>query len=172
MKTKCIFLDRDGVLNEDPQNYYLYKPEEMVVPEGVVEGLKKLKKAGYLLIVVTNQAGIAKKIYERQDVWNCHNYFQKLCGNLLDDLYFCPHHPDHNSDSLLRKPNSLMLEKAIAKHNIDVAQSWMVGDRQRDVEAGAKAGVKTVLLSNDVLNQTADYHATNFESVVRTVTKS
>lgn len=168
MKKKCVFLDRDGVLNEEPRQEYLYEPSQMIVPEGVVEGLKELKDAGYMLIVVTNQAGIAKGLYSRQDVWTCHNHFQGLCGGLLDDLYFAPHHPDYTSNSLLRKPGSLMLEKAIAKYDIDTENSWMVGDRTRDIQAGKRVGVKTIHLSEQP-DAIADFSARSFESVAKLV---
>jgi D-glycero-D-manno-heptose 1,7-bisphosphate phosphatase len=144
---KCVFLDRDGVLNQDTDGY-LYRPEDLVIPDGTVEALRKLKEAGYLLIVVTNQAGIAKGLYSREDVWKCHQFFQEQCGHLLDDLYFCPHHPDYTTASLLRKPDSLMLEKAMAKHRIDRNRSWMIGDRERDVLAGGKAGVRTIRIAH------------------------
>jgi D-glycero-D-manno-heptose 1,7-bisphosphate phosphatase len=145
---KCVFLDRDGVLNQEMGDY-VFRPDDFHIPDGTVEALHLLKAAGYLLIVVTNQAGIAKGLYERSDVWACHNYLQAQCGYLLDDLYFCPHHPDYSTESLLRKPNSLMLEKAMAKYNIDRSASWMIGDRPRDVQAGRRAGVRTIYLSND-----------------------
>ncbi|WP_138994870.1 HAD family hydrolase [Larkinella sp. C7] len=141
--SKCIFLDRDGVLNEDRTDY-VYRVEDFIIPTGVVEGLRMLKNAGYLLIVVTNQAGIARGLYSRTDVMRCHQYLQDQCGNLIDDIYYCPHHPDFDSQSLLRKPDSLMLEKAIAKYNIDVSQSWMIGDALRDIQAGKRVGVRTV----------------------------
>lgn len=144
---KCVFLDRDGVLNQDTDGY-LFRPEDLVIPDGTVEALQKLKEAGYLLIVVTNQAGIAKGLYSREDVWKCHKFFQEQCGHLLDDLYFCPHHPEHTTASLLRKPDSLMLEKAMAKHRIDRHCSWMIGDRERDVLAGRKAGVRTIRIAH------------------------
>lgn len=168
MKKKCVFLDRDGVLNEDCTDY-VYRIEDLIVPEGVVEGLKQLKAAGYLLIVITNQAGIAKGMYERADVWKCYDHFQQHCGYLLDDLYFCPHHPDYNSRSLLRKPESLMLEKAMAKHNIDPSVSWMVGDRHRDVQAGQKAGVKTIQIAASANESIGDCHALNFREVTQFV---
>lgn len=171
MKNKCIFLDRDGVLNEDCSDY-VYKIEDVAIPTGVIEGLQKLKAAGFLLIVVTNQAGIAKGLYERADVWKCHAYFQEQCGHLLDDLYFCPHHPDYTSRSLLRKPGSLMLEKAIAKYNIDPSQSWMIGDRHRDVEAGQRIGVKTIQITASAQEAIGDYHATNFSEVTTRVMAS
>ncbi|MDI9860361.1 MULTISPECIES: D-glycero-alpha-D-manno-heptose-1,7-bisphosphate 7-phosphatase [Flectobacillus] len=143
---KCIFLDRDGVLNVDRVDY-VYRIEDLIIPEGTVEALERLKAAGYLLIVITNQSGIAKGIYTRDDVWMCHNYFQEQCGHLLDDLYFCPHHENFNSASLTRKPGSLMIEKAIAKYKIDPDQSWMIGDAHRDIKAGHRAGVKTIHLT-------------------------
>ncbi len=140
---KCIFLDRDGVLNEDLSDY-LHKLEELVIPAGVPEGLQLLKEAGYLLIVITNQAGIAKGLYGPDAVYAIHERMQEVSGGILDDLYFAPSHPDFTGKSLSRKPDSLLLEKAIAKYNIDATQSWMIGDRARDMEAGHKVGLKTI----------------------------
>lgn len=140
---KCIFLDRDGVLNVDRVDY-VYRIEDLIIPEGTIEALQRMKAAGYLLIVITNQSGIAKGIYTREDVLNCHKYFQEQCGNLLDDIYFCPHHENFNSASLTRKPGSLMIEKAMAKYKIDPNQSWMIGDAHRDIKAGQRVGVKTI----------------------------
>lgn len=171
MKQKCVFLDRDGVLNEDA-NDYTYKVEDLIIPDDVVVGLQDLKKAGYLLIVVTNQAGIAKGLYTRQDVLNCHQYLQNLCGSVLDDIYFCPHHPQYSSNSLLRKPDSLMLEKAIAKYDIDTEASWMVGDRPRDIEAGQRVGLRTIHISPRVQSSSAYAHANKFSDVVQLVVNS
>ncbi len=143
---KCIFLDRDGVLNEEIGTY-VYHPEDIIIPEGMPEALQQLKKAGYLLVVVTNQAGIAMGKYTSQNVWACHAKIQEACGNILDALYYCPYHPDYNTASLSRKPDSLMIEKAIAKFNIDRNQSWMIGDRHRDIEAGDKQQIRGVFIS-------------------------
>ncbi|MPR34154.1 D-glycero-alpha-D-manno-heptose-1,7-bisphosphate 7-phosphatase [Salmonirosea aquatica] len=140
---KCIFLDRDGVLNTDTK-YYTYLPEDVVLIDGVAVALKRLKEAGYLLIVITNQAGIAKKEYGPAEVRAVHELLQHMSGTVLDDLYFSSHHPEHSSRSLRRKPDSLMIEKAIAKHGIDPTQSWMIGDKISDVQAGRKAGVRTI----------------------------
>lgn len=145
MKKKCVFLDRDGVLNTDDE-YYTFRAENIFLMEGVPEALKKLKEAGYLLIVVTNQAGIAQNMYGPTDVKEVHRLIQEMSGVTLDDLYFSPHHPEHSSRSLRRKPDSLMIEKAMAKHRIDPAQSWMIGDRLSDVQAGRKAGVRTIFI--------------------------
>lgn len=160
MNNKCVFLDRDGVLNAD-EKYYTYLLEDVVILDGVVEALQNLKKAGYLLIVITNQAGIAKGEYTPENVRAIHALMQKVSGGALDDLYFSPHHAEHSSRSLRRKPDSLMIEKAMAKHGIDPKQSWMVGDRLSDVQAGRKAGVKTVLLGTKADQDSGDYWATN-----------
>lgn len=143
---KCVFLDRDGVLNRE-RGQYTYTLDTFEIIEGVPQSLEVLKKAGFLLIVITNQAGIAKGIYEEQDVQRCHSFLQAEVGNLIDDIYFCPHHPI-TTKSLLRKPDSLMLEKAIAKWKVDVSASFMVGDSNRDVLAGQHVGLKSILVGN------------------------
>lgn len=140
---KCVFLDRDGVLNEDRTDY-VYRVEDFVIPDGVPEALRLLKDAGYLLIVITNQAGIAKGLYTRDDVMACYNYLQDQCGHVIDDIYYSPHHPQYDSESLTRKPGSLMLEKAMAKYSITPDSSWMIGDALRDMQAGRRVGVRTV----------------------------
>jgi D-glycero-D-manno-heptose 1,7-bisphosphate phosphatase len=152
---KCIFLDRDGVLNEDRTDY-VYRVEDFIIPQGVPEALRLLKNAGYLLIVITNQAGIAKGIYTRSDVMACYHYLQDQCGRLIDDIYYSPHHPKYDSESLTRKPGSLLLEKAMAKYNINPDTSWMIGDALRDMQAGKRVGVQTVLISQGA-EQSTEY---------------
>ena len=139
---KCIFLDRDGVINVDCVDY-TYKVEEFIIMPKVIEGLKKMKEDGYLLVVITNQSGIAKGVYGHEDVHLCHDYFQKECGNLIDHFYYSPYHPVQ-SESLTRKPGSLMFERAIARFNIDIAKSWMIGDKERDLAPARKLGIKTM----------------------------
>ena len=146
MKNKCIFLDRDGVLNVDRVDY-VYRMEEFIIPPGVGEALRALKDAGYLLIVITNQSGIAKGIYKREDVYLIHNAIQEGTGVQLDDIYFCPYHEKFDSHSLTRKPGSLMIEKAAAKYEVDMEASWMVGDHERDITAGTRAGLRTIRLA-------------------------
>jgi D-glycero-D-manno-heptose 1,7-bisphosphate phosphatase len=145
-KNKCIFLDRDGVLNEE-RGDYTYKPEDFVVGAGVVEALALLKSRGYLLVVVTNQAGIAKGLYTKADVLACHDKLQQACGQLIDYLYYAPAHPTVSA-SLSRKPDSLMLERALARFDIDPARSWLVGDRLRDIAAAQKVGVPAILVGD------------------------
>jgi D-glycero-D-manno-heptose 1,7-bisphosphate phosphatase len=143
---KAVFLDRDGVLNEELGDY-VWTPERFRIVPGVPESLRRLKAAGYHLIVVTNQAGIAKGLYTRAHVEECHSILQQACGHIIDALYFSENHPSV-SESIFRKPDSGMLEKAIARFAIDPAQSWIVGDRARDLEAGAKVGVRGILVGH------------------------
>lgn len=145
---KCIFLDRDGVLNRE-RGTYTYTIEDFEIPAGVPEALKQLKEAGYLLVVITNQGGIAKGLYTKDDVKACHQYLQQSCGHLLDDLFYAPSHPNY-TESLSRKPESYMMERASAKHQISAEHSWMIGDSARDIEAAKKIQVKTVqVISED-----------------------
>lgn len=168
---KCIFLDRDGVLNEDRTDY-VYRVEDFIIPNGVPEALRLLKDAGYLLIVITNQAGIAKGLYTRNDVMACYDYLQKQCGQLIDAIYYSPYHPNYNSESLTRKPNSLLLEKAIAKYNIEPNVSWMIGDAPRDMQAGKRVGVKTVRIAQEFqLSEDCDACAVNLLEASRFVLK-
>jgi len=146
-KNKAVFLDRDGVLNEEIGTY-VWQPEKFLICPGVPESLARLKAAGYLLIVVTNQAGIAKKLYTAVEVRACHAKLQSACDNVIDALYFSDAHPSV-SESILRKPDSGLLEKAIARFNLDVSQCWIVGDRLRDMEAGAAVGVRGILVGQE-----------------------
>ena len=141
-KNKCVFLDRDGVINRELGDY-AYRLDHFELNAGVNESLKKLKDNGFLLIIVTNQAGIAKKLYSKEDVLRCHQYLQENCGNLIDDLYFSPHHPTV-TESLLRKPDSLMFEKAMAKYKIEAVRSWMVGDSPRDIIPAKHMRLRTI----------------------------
>lgn len=146
-RNKAIFLDRDGVINHDPGDYTRSLEEFNILPT-VFKTLKKLDEAGYLLVLITNQGGIAKGLYSHDDVNEIHTYLMEKCienGFRLTDVYYSPHHPDFG-ESLSRKPGSLMIEKACAKYDIDPAKSWMVGDKVRDLEAGQGAGVKGVLI--------------------------
>lgn len=152
---KCIFLDRDGVLNEE-LGYQVTKAEGFKVKEGITEPLKHLKQAGFLLIVMTNQSGIAKGDYTEDFVLECHEKIQQAVGGILDDLYFAPGH-ESVSRSLMRKPDSLMFEKAIAKYKIDAGKSWMIGDKERDLIPAKKLGIGTVHLTDKEASEYADF---------------
>lgn len=140
--SKAVFLDRDGVLNVEVGDY-VWKLEELIIEERVTESLLALKSAGFRMIVVTNQAGIAKGLYTAEDVWACHQKIQNACGGLLDMLYFSPWHPVA-SESLGRKPGTLLFEKGLARFGVDPALSWMIGDKERDLIPAHKLGMKTI----------------------------
>lgn len=145
--SKAVFLDRDGVINQEIGDY-VYRVEDFKFNVGLFTALRLLQEYDYKLIVVTNQGGIAKGRYTHDDVNELHSYMlDKLAeeGIQIDDVYFCPHH--HTiAPCLCRKPNSMMLEKAIAKHQIEASSSFLIGDNERDIQAGEKAGVKGLLI--------------------------
>lgn len=145
---KAVFLDRDGVLNKE-RGDYSWLPEHIIIPNDASDSLAKLKEAGYLLIVITNQGGIAKGIYKKEDVLTCFQIINDHVGNILDDHYYSPYH-EVTTLCLGRKPGSLLFERAIGKYKIDVHQSWMVGDSERDLTASAKVGVRGILLGKNL----------------------
>jgi len=148
---KAIFLDRDGTLNNNFDHYYVWRKEELQLNPGVCETLRDLQSRGYLLIVVTNQGGISKGEYRVRDVELLHKHLRTLLeqeGVTLDEIYFCPHHQMKES-CLCRKPLPLMIEKALARFDINPAISWMIGDSERDVEAGKAAGLRTIRIKSN-----------------------
>lgn len=161
---KAVFLDRDGVLNEEIGDY-VFRVEDFEVVNGIIEVLGILKKRGFLLVVITNQAGIARGFYTHEDVQNVHAYFQEQSGGLIDKYYYAPGHPDF-SNTLSRKPGSLLFEKAIARFNIDPEQSWMIGDRERDLVPAKKLGMKTIRISTAVDETIADYRIDDVRKIL------
>lgn len=155
---KAIFLDRDGVINKDYVDY-VWTPEKFELLPGVAEAFRILKDAGYLLIVITNQSGIAKGIYTHEDVEITHEYLQSISGRLITDFYYSPYHESKTS-SLTRKPQSLMLERAIAKYKVDISQSYMIGDKDRDTKPARKIGLKAIAVDDkERVNKFADLFA-------------
>lgn len=147
---KALFLDRDGVLNRELGRYVTTLDEFEVLPT-VPAALQMAAHAGFLLIVVSNQGGVAKGLYSLHEVWAMHDALQQLLrplGVQLTEGYYCPHHPEIGR-CLCRKPNALMLEKAIARFNIDTAKSYMIGDRDRDMAAASAAGVRGILFPSN-----------------------
>jgi D-glycero-D-manno-heptose 1,7-bisphosphate phosphatase len=168
MSQKCVFLDRDGVLNEDDVNY-TYRLTRFRILPGVPEALYRLKVAGFRLVVVTNQSGIAQGMYSQRQMEICHIYLQDYCAHVIDHIYFSPYHQSVTA-SLSRKPGTLMFEKAIAKFDIDVTRSWMVGDRGRDIIPARTLGIKTIQIGDEIETENkADYQVTNLEEAAQIV---
>ena len=164
----CVFLDRDGVINRDNPNYTFCAEDFEILP-GVTDALRLLKSRGYLLVVVTNQSGIAQGLYTREQMDSCHLFFQRQSGNLIDQFYFSPDHPSVSA-SLSRKPGTLLFEKAIAKFHIDVKKSWMIGDRGRDIIPARTIGIKTIQVGDDIdENEKADYRVSDLIEASRII---
>ncbi|AVQ16246.1 D,D-heptose 1,7-bisphosphate phosphatase [Fusobacterium gonidiaformans 3-1-5R] len=149
---KAIFLDRDGTLNIEKE--YLYQEKDLEFEKGVIEALSIFRDLGYLLIVVTNQSGIARNYYTEEDLEIFHQAFQRrlsFFGLKIDKFYYCPHHPEkgigkYKQDCFCRKPKPGMLEKGIAEFDVDRNLSYMVGDKYADIQAGRAARISPILV--------------------------
>ena len=141
---KALFLDRDGVLNVDHVDY-AWKPANFTILPGVPEALKAVKAKGYKIIIVTNQSGVAKGVYTKEDVLWCLEQIQQASDYAIDGHYMGVHHPDFTTRSFERKPDSLLFEKAIARFQVDVGQSIMFGDKGRDLEPAAQVGIRQLI---------------------------
>lgn len=152
MSQKAVFLDRDGTINID--RGYVYKTEDFEFLDKAVEGLKILSDLGYVLIVVTNQSGIARGYYTEEDVENLNRFMNdrlKEHGIEIKKCYYCPHHAEkgigkYKVDCNCRKPNPGMIFEGIKEFDIDPQNSYIVGDKISDAEAGMKAGLKGVVV--------------------------
>lgn len=164
-KQKVVFLDRDGTINKYVG--FLRNIDDFEMIDGVAEAIRKINESGYLAIVVTNQPVIARGEVSFEELNEIHNKMETLLGQAgayLDGIYFCPHHPHKGYEGECpelkiececRKPKSGMLLKAAEDYNIDLKNSWMIGDNENDVKAGINAGCKTVLIceSNEIHGQ-------------------
>ena len=147
---KALFLDRDGVINIEKD--YLYEIEDFEFIEGIFSLCNYYQELGYIIIIVTNQSGIARKYYSEED-------FNKLSTWMVTEfkknnieikkVYFCPHHPDISGECFCRKPNPGMLLDASAEFDIDLKNSIIVGDKERDIEAGINAGLNETYLYDE-----------------------
>ena len=144
---KAVFLDRDGIVNTELGDYIM-NFAQFEIHQPLIPFLKEVKRRGYLTIIITNQGGIAKKLYGHELVKQCHDFLQaELAKDHLefDAIYYCPHHPQ-SGECLCRKPSGLLIEKAIARFELDKSQCLMIGDKQRDVDAAHLAGISGYLL--------------------------
>ena len=145
MQNKVVFLDRDGVINEEVN--YLFKSKDFKFINGVFRACKYFQDKGFKIIIVTNQSGIAKGLYDIKDFkilneWMLNQFDEKSITIL--DVLFCPHNPDENC--LCRKPKPGLFLKALEKYNIDMKSSWMIGDKDSDIKAANLAGIFNTIL--------------------------
>ena len=162
-KQKAIFLDRDGTINKYVG--FLRNIEQFELLSGVSEAIRKINQSGYLAVVVTNQPVIARGEVTYTELQEIHNKMETILGKdgaYLDGIYFCPHHPDKGFKGEVkelkincncRKPNPGLLLQAASDFNINLEQSWMIGDGKNDIQAGKNAGCKTVLIGDDEFGQ-------------------
>ncbi|CAN5708566.1 hypothetical protein BH18ACI1_BH18ACI1_08830 [soil metagenome] len=141
-KSRAIFLDRDRTLIEEVN--YLSRVADLRFFSFTMQAIDLLKKSGVLIIVLTNQSGIGRKIFEEKAMHEIHAEIQYRLRNKIDAFYFCPHLPEEKC--ACRKPSLAMIEKACADFTIDLENSWMIGDKAIDVETGFNAGTKTALV--------------------------
>jgi D-glycero-D-manno-heptose 1,7-bisphosphate phosphatase len=149
---RAVFLDRDGTVNEERE--YLFRIEDFTFIPGVPAAIRRLNEAGWLVVVVTNQSGVARGYYGEADVGRLHRHIQDelaAAGARIDGFYLCPHHPsegigEYRRDCDCRKGRPGMLLQAAAELGIDLARSYMVGDKVADVEAAEGAGCTPLLV--------------------------
>ncbi|WP_312691999.1 HAD-IIIA family hydrolase [Caproiciproducens sp.] len=155
-KQKCIFLDRDGTINR--YKGLIYREDQFELEDCAPEAIKKINQSGYLAIVITNQPVVARGLCDISDIEKIHQKMSTLLGKdgvFLDDIMFCPHHPDkgypgenplYKIQCACRKPKTGLIDACVEKYNIDLASSWMIGDTTMDIQTGKNAGMKTVLV--------------------------
>ena len=169
---RAVLLDRDGVINEDGS--YLYRMEDIRFKEGIFEFCSTAQEKGYLLIVVTNQSGIARGFFSENDFlalteWMTERFSEH--GIFIQKVYYCPYHPQkgigrYKVDSFDRKPNPGMVLKAKEEYELDLSKSILVGDKDSDMETGRRAGVGTLLLLPGAYRYTAAKDVTVLENLM------
>lgn len=151
MNGKAIFLDRDGVLIDNSDHYYIWNEEQLKFVDGVFDNLKQLLLKGYQLFIVSNQGGISKGIYSKEDIIKLHtSLLQTLRNHQIDitEIVFCPHHPEMEK-CMCRKPDSILIEKLLAKYKLHREKSFFIGDSQSDHHAALKAGIQSIQIQSN-----------------------
>ncbi|MFA5328797.1 MAG: HAD family hydrolase [Prolixibacteraceae bacterium] len=149
MSEKAIFLDRDGVLVNNSAHYYIWKKEQLEYVEGAFENLKFISSMGYKIFIVSNQGGISRGLYTKNDILILHKEMNQTFqenGIEIQEISFCPHHSELEK-CLCRKPDSLIIEKLIAKYHLRKEESYFVGDSESDIQAAKKAGIKGIKIT-------------------------
>ncbi len=167
-QNKAIFLDRDGVINID--NGYVYKIDDFIFVKNVFKVLKKLQDLGYKLIIVTNQSGIGRGYYGKNDFLKLNTWmleeFQKK-DIKIEKVYYCPHKPEDKCQC--RKPNNAMIEEGIKEFDIDPELSWMIGDKASDIEAAKKSGIKNTILIADNKTDIAKFQVNEIYDIIKII---
>lgn len=148
---KAVFLDRDGVLLNNEHHYYIWKSDQMEFVAGIMDNLRMLQQKGFQLFIVSNQGGISRGLYSKSDIVKLHeNMIHTFNANhiTITDILFCPHHPDKER-CLCRKPQSLMIEKLIAKYDICSQESAMIGDSESDMTAAHAANIRGIRIKSN-----------------------
>lgn len=140
----AVFVDKDGTLVEDVP--YNVDPERIALAPGAEEAIRRFAESGYRVIVVSNQPGAALGLFPEERLRGVEERLRELLDDALDGFYYCPHHPE--AGCRCRKPSPGMLLRAAREHGIELERSWMIGDILDDVEAGRRAGCRTVLIDN------------------------
>jgi histidinol-phosphate phosphatase family protein len=162
----CIFFDRDGIVNESPGPGYVEKWEDFHLQPGFVAALKTAQLKGYPAVIITNQQGVAKGLYSVDELEDIHGQMRaqlRTHGVDVLDIFYCPHFAADDCDC--RKPKPGMLKDAAQKHGLDLEQSWMVGDSEKDVEAGHNAGCKTIRVCPIDEKTKAEFHVEHIDEV-------
>ncbi len=171
---KAIFLDRDWTINID--NWYTYKVEDCkLIDKNIWKILKSLQQIWYLLIIVTNQAGIDRGYYKEEDFRKFMKELEKQLGIKFDWIYFCPYHPDFSWDHNCRKPNNWMIVKAQQDYNIDLESSYMIGDTEKDIIVGKISNCTTILINtknitSNTLREKPDFIVKNWKEIEKIIT--
>jgi D,D-heptose 1,7-bisphosphate phosphatase len=160
MTNHAVFFDRDGTINIDPG--YIGNPELVQLYNGVTEGIFELRSIGFKIIVISNQSGIARGLITGEDVEAVNRKINELlqkADTKIDAFYYCPFHPDFNSaeECECRKPSPRMIYDAANDWDIDLKKSYMIGNSVSDIECGSNAGLKTILIKTDLIDEKISY---------------
>ncbi len=176
MQYKALFLDRDGTINED--SGYIFKKEQLVFIPGSLETLKKLQKY-YLLYIISNQSGIGKGLFNEKQFNEFNNYFLEILIKneiKIEGFFYCPHKTEDNC--VCKKPSTYFIDKITQNKNIDIKNSYAIGDHPHDIQMGKNAGTKTIYLLSGhgkrhlgELNCSPDYICSNLFEAAKIILK-
>ncbi len=177
---KAVFLDRDKTIIEDNEGY-INDPAKVKLLPDVGSAIKKLNDNGFMVIIISNQSGIGRGMFNEQDLESIHQKMTDLLQKenaFIDDIFYCPHHPEakvekFRKDCTCRKPLPGMIIKAAMNHEIDLDQSYCVGDEERDIEAGKNAGCRTIRITEQAdFESKADYKVNDLTQAVKIVLRT